>query len=181
MKKQLNGLEKLFGFSIIGTIVFGVILANYNLSLESKQEQLTKQIASLSKNQVKSEQIENLEERTNSVTQEILILSQQVETLQDSIPQNYDRDRNSETQNLGDEEYTAREYPANFPTTYHNECMVQAKEHLSEGDAGKICVCTLKRFQVLYSYPEYQKLSKEEKNDVGLHCANEVLSSEEKE
>ena len=35
MKKQLNGLEKLFGFSIIGTIVFGGILTNYSLNLKN--------------------------------------------------------------------------------------------------------------------------------------------------
>ena len=81
-----------------------------------------------------------------------------------------------ETENL--QQTKGRGYPRDFATTYKADCMVEAQNHLPEDDAEKICECTMKRFKVLYSYEQYQKLSSAEQQDVGLYCSNKVLDSE---
>ncbi|MDJ0712591.1 MAG: hypothetical protein QNJ54_00005 [Prochloraceae cyanobacterium] len=81
-----------------------------------------------------------------------------------------------ETENL--QQTKGRGYPSDFATTYKPKCMEQATQHLPEEDAVKICDCTRKRFQILYSYEQYQKLSSAEQQDVGLYCSNKVLDSE---
>ena len=88
----------------------------------------------------------------------------------------YDRGQARETKEL--QQTNPFGYPEDFAKTYTVDCMVEAQIHLPIEDAEKICDCTMKRFQLLYSYEEYQKLSSEEQQDVGLYCSDKVLDSE---
>ena len=70
-------------------------------------------------------------------------------------------------------------YPTEFITTYLNDCVDIAGEHLEVEEARTLCKCTLKKFQTDYTYDQYKKLSPESKQDIGLTCFDEISLEEE--